>query len=287
MADQVITPEMQRNAQLLLSDICSSFVSLSGVAVPLDHDGKDSGRDQSFFFSGFMVSYLGRWFYLTAGHALDDFNTLLIERRIRLRQCSFMDYFGKEAKHTNSPPVDLVSLPKAIVDDYGEGLDFAVVGLPQLYGRMMEQNGVRPFAMDGWRQGKALIFSDYGVLGLPDEKMDKKWRIGAKGETIIGGVQVVLMLGKRVEASPASNMPHPRVPWLAIELRDQGEIKSMVGMSGGPIIGIIQEPGRNTRYTAIGIQAWWDKERKIAFGTPIERVLELFDAEAQKLKDNA
>src|SRR5262249_29266126 len=97
-----------------------------------------------------------------------------------------------------------------------------------------------------------------------------------------GGVRPVLMFANLSNAVPL-HRPQPEHPWLAVELRDKGEIKSIEGMSGGPILGFQRREGNPPLSTTVASQSWWDKERRIAFGTRLPVVMEMIDGEIQAL----
>src|SRR5262249_10184721 len=140
------------------------------------------------------------------------------------------------------------------------------------YQRLLESNKVHAIPLDTCHLGEAFDFDRYGILGFPEELFDRRRQIDAAGFTVIGGVRPVLLMGKRVEAVPREK-PMPTTPWFAVELADKGDLNSMVGMSGGPILGFLHRPGQPDLYTIVAVQGWWDKERGIAFGTSLTRVL--------------
>jgi hypothetical protein len=82
----------------------------------------------------------------------------------------------------------------------------------------------------------------------------------------------VLMMGRKTDFLPA-NKATPTHPWVAVALKDKGEIKEMDGMSGGPIFGFIRRPGLPTPYTIVGVQSWWNKDRRIAFGSSLPVIM--------------
>src|ERR1700693_1299799 len=78
------------------------FVSVAGTYFILDDDGKPSGTEKCFNYSGMVLSIRGFWNILTAGHILQDLERKWKANRIRLN-CSFLlDNYGVDRK-TNLP----------------------------------------------------------------------------------------------------------------------------------------------------------------------------------------
>src|SRR5205807_1404919 len=86
----------------------------------------------------------------------------------------------------------------------------------------------------------------------------------------------VLMMGQKTDYLPEYK-PVPKFPWIGVELKDKTEIKSIVGMSGGPILGFKSQTGRPPLYTIVGVQGWWDKQRRIAYGSSLTVVVKPFE----------
>jgi hypothetical protein len=48
-------------------------------------------------------------------------------------------------------------------------------------------------------------------------------------------------------------------------------------MSGGPILGFMNAPDGKLLYTIAAVQSWWDKDRRIAFGTRLPPVMSIVE----------
>jgi hypothetical protein len=49
----------------------------------------------------------------------------------------------------------------------------------------------------------------------------------------------------------------------------------MRGMSGGPVFGFKNRPAQAPLYGLVAVQSWWDRERRLAFGTRFDIFIEL------------
>jgi len=269
--------ELERQAQSFLKGLSAHLVSLAGTAVPIDALGNAAGPEQFFSYTGFVISYRGLWIYVTAGHVFQQLHNQICQNQIRLVHCHLSDNFGPDAASCLSFPFDFINAKKFVIDNEGEGVDIGLMGITPLYRAAMESKRVLPFVMDGWDNPVSVEFSDYAVLGLPAEHIDQTRRVTVVGEKVIGGVRIAVLFGSRSDAVPRTK-PQPRRPWFAIELRDKDQLRSVIGMSGGPMLAFHTREGRRPLYTVVGIQSWWDSERRICFGTPIATVMELLEA---------
>jgi hypothetical protein len=269
-------------ARAFLRGLCSHVVCLTGTAVPLDNRGAPCGQQIFFNFSGFVVSLYDRWLWVTAGHVFKELDGQIRRGEARIVHCHLADYYGLDLDSGVPIPFGYSDVRKFWIDDDARGLDVGIIVLTPLYRRLLEKNKVRAIEQDGWEEQGSLKFDDYALLGFPEELFERQRRVSVTGDTIIGGVRPVLMFANASDAVPL-NKPVPEHPWLAVELRDKGEIKSIKGMSGGPILGFQRRTDKPPLYTAVAIQSWWDAKRRIAFGTRLPVVMEMIDREIRVL----
>jgi len=271
--DKSVGKDEQEKRATFLKGLCCHMVSITGDAVVV---GQFSQQPQFFTYAGFVVSIRHQWLLVTAGHILKELDDGLKNKLLRLQRCELVDYYGLNAKSDIGIPFDFANATKLYWDDDKLGLDIGLVQIEPHYRRLMETNGVTAIAQDNWRLHEQLDFEWFGVLGLPDELLVRDRRIAPSGGTIAGGMRPVLMVGDQIEAF-SDEKPTPISPWLAIKLRDKDEIKSLKGMSGGPIFGFFRSD-KKLLYTTVAVQSWWDKKRRIAFGTSLPPVMDLFES---------
>lgn len=273
---------IEEQANIFVKGLCSHIVCLTGTAFPLDENGRRCGSEIFFNFSGFVVSMYEGWMLVTAGHVLKQLDGQLLRREIELVHFRLADYFGLDVQSGVPIPFGYADCQKYAIDDEERGLDIGIIFLPPLYRRLLEANKIRAISQENWDWQQSLEWDLFGVLGFPEELFDRHKHISVSGSTVIGGVRPVLMFATVSDATPL-NRPVPECPWLAVELRDKSEIKSIVGMSGGPIFGFKLRPGKPPLYTPIAVQSFWDRERRIAFGTRLHVVMGMLDQQLQAL----
>jgi hypothetical protein len=75
-----------------------------------------------------------------------------------------------------------------------------------------------------------------------------------------------------LERPPADRVLSP-VPRFAGVLQDRGQLDSVKGMSGGPILGVSKTEG-GWDYGCVAVQGSWDAGRRMIYGTPVSIVVE-------------
>ncbi len=266
--------DVKGRKQRFLRDLCRHLVSFTGDYVPIDEVGRPTSKATFFSYSGFIIAYKGCWFFVTAGHIIENLDKLLEDRRIRLEHCHFQDSFAKGVQSAEVVPFGYEGARKAYFNN-DDGWDVALIGITSMYRALLERGGVIPIPMDGWREVLSSDFEFYGILGLASEKIVRTRGVTAAGRTTIGGAAPVFLMGHKSDAVPVGTAPAE--PWLAIQLLDMGQINDMDGMSGGPIYGINNMPDGTSQYTAAGIQSMWFRPTQVAFGTPMTRVMEVLE----------
>ncbi len=247
------------------------LVCLNGTYVELDAQGKAKSKEKLFSFSGFIMSFRGRWCLVTAGHVLDEeLDENIRNKRIQLRCCGIADYFGLDAKVPLPTIIDYENTPKLYIDDQELGLDFGVMPLRDLYQANLAANGILPIAEENWVRQEDVEFEAFGILGFPDElKPEPGTRMGDHGQEIVGHVHAILIPIQRLpdETMEAEGR---QFPWFVGKvLLPPDRLQSVVGMSGGPIFGFRRVPGEGLSYWVVAMQSWWNKETRVIYGCPV------------------
>jgi hypothetical protein len=266
--------------QVFLRGLCNHVVSIAGLAVLIDPGTRRQiGAGRFFSISGFVASLYDRWFLITAGHVLNEMDDDIRSGRVRITNCHLADHFGNKVACDAPIPFDYVGSKRKAIEQFDMGLDIGFVSLSDHDRRLLEANGIVALPQDGWaHEEEEIDFDNFGVLGLPDELFSREQRIDVTGARIIGGVRVSLMMGNECDEKHP-RFPNPAVPWLALAMRDKTEIKSMVGMSGGPVFGFKNRHGKPPLYAVVAVQSSWDSEKRVAFSTLLWPIIGLIDTE--------
>jgi hypothetical protein len=272
--------ELSAQQATFLKGLCRHMVSLTGELL---HDPGNGGLIIPEFvsYAGLLISVNDVWFLVTAGHILEFLDEGMETKKRVFSRCELVHYYRLGATNEHGLTFNYADAKKAYRNDDGLGVDFGFVQIDPIYRRLLEGNNVIAIPQENWEKHARLDYEFFGILGLPEEKLDRQKRITVTGETIGGGMQPVLMAADETDAQPREK-PIPQLPWLALKIRDQDEIKSMKGMSGGPVFGFLRRPENKLVYTIAAVQSWWDRERRIAFATRLPPLMaEFYDAIAK------
>lgn len=207
-----------------------------------------------FVFSGFVMSFQGRWFWTTAGHCLDEkFDREIRRGTLKILSCGFADYFGSGARSKTIVPYTYEVDCSVNVNKVELGLDFALIPLPDLIRRNLEHNGIIPVSRENWIHQKDLTFETYKMLGFPSHLVSN------------AGVRPVMITVNRMESTEVDSKSPP---WFVGTLDDSIIDFDIVGMSGGPIYGFRQRQDGQWSYHVVALQSRW-KDRRITFGCSV------------------
>lgn len=258
------------NDQEFLKRIRRHFVALGGIYVELDQQRGWKSEEKPFCYSGFVIEICGRWCFVSAGHVFKDIDNWINEGRIKLLKCGLADYFNAEAKVKEPLPFVYEDAHRITVDQ--GGMDFGLIPLRDYYCLNLKANGVIPLPVAPWKGGSPPSFDFYALLGLPAEEIDLQERMGSQGPQVGCSMNLNLVGVHALECPPPDRVVSP-IPRFAGVLLDGGQLDSVKGMSGGPILGI-SKVKEAWQCSCVAIQGSWDKDRRLIYGTPVSVVVE-------------
>jgi len=251
--------------------ISRHLVSLSCVYHHLDEQGKVTGKARLLACSGFVMSFGEVWYLITAGHVISGKNSLdelFNSPRVRVDECFLVDFFGLEAKHRNTIPFDYRGSIRYGVDV--DGVDWGFVMLTSNERRLLEANGIVAVAEVNWmRQDRVKDWLAYLLLGIPNETVEPDAALGSEKADSYGKAGIALLHIRKLDALP-DGAEITAAPRFVGEITNLGDLKSVEGMSGGPIFGFALVDG-HLHYWVVAIQSSWFR-KKYVFGTPLPPV---------------
>jgi len=285
MADEGLSLERQNE---IVKFFCRHLVALSGTYEHLNDRGQPSGQHRFFHYSGFVMSFRGHWVFVTAGHALEDFE--MKRPKVHVSEVVLTDIFGTDAVSNIPIPLAYDDAVKYHEFDMAEGLDFGMILLGEHERRLLKANGIIAVAEENWARQGAVAFSMYSILGipenvpLPDSTINVEEKVAAKQQ---GMVQPILLSVQEIDQP--DNVDRPTYPWFVAKISENAKIESVVGMSGGPILGFAKDSEGRLRYWVVALQSWWDKDRRIVFGCRVpffaEMICNGFDMAARAFRE--
>src|SRR5260370_32170456 len=185
------------------------------------------------------------WFFVTAGHVLRDIDEGTKNKKISITSCCFADYFGLGAKVRIPTPFAYESAVKGYIDDKAIGLDIGLIYLPPLYREGFKKNSIIPISEVDWIHQHKIEFKKYYILGFPKEIVDQQTPTAPRGQKITGNVRPMLIPVRSIsdakEIPPNVHTPKSELDWFVGKI-ESSNVRSIEGMSGGPIIGLRPEP---------------------------------------------
>jgi len=247
------------------------LVALVVDYIQLDENGKQISDEKLVGFSAFIMSFDGEWFLVTAGHSLKEgIEDKVATGRVKLLGASIQDNFGPDAKSHLPTIIDYDSIPKWYIDDAEFGLDLGMIHLRDLYRKGLETNGVVPISEANWQNQPDNMLVDYCLFGFPEELVgETKTEPGPTGEMLTASINPLLLHVERTDTSHREITPTV-LPWFIGKVNTAPfGLKSIVGMSGGPIFGFKVYPNGELRYWVVALQSRWDPISKTVYGCPL------------------
>lgn len=235
------------------------FVSLVVIYRHLDDDGKEIGKPFIQASSGFVMSFGELWFLTTAGHVIQALNELTSHKKVKVLDSFLMDSLGSQAQHTDNIPLNYADCPRHGV--YEDGLDFGFIGLDANTKRLLQANRIEHVAIQNWINVDVDRCFGFALLGVPAELVESEVQGGKLGYWI----GTIMTSVKRLKRLPRGAKATKYKRFIG-KIIKPNELKTMEGVSGGPIIGFYKD-GENTRYWIVAVQSHCIG-KKYVFGCP-------------------
>jgi hypothetical protein len=234
---------------------------LVGLGVTYRHKNvEDAAKPARFSVSsGTLISIHGSICFLTAGHVLEALDNLRSHDQVEIESAVLVDTMGWRRVSDVPIPFDLKSASLFYINNDEDGLDFGVIALEPHHVGLLAKNGVIALTEERWNQQHTVRFDGFAMLGFPEEFISQ--RVSASGDGMLSPV----MFGvKRLQEAP-KDRANTYYPQFIGQLNPELSLKSIEGMSGGPIFGFRQE-GQELRYWVVALQSSWDRQRRITYG---------------------
>ena len=251
------------------------LVGLAGGYVPIGPDEKLIGDETFFCYSGFIYSHADEWYFVTAGHCLNELYGYLEQKKIHLTGISLIGLSGENPDESTSIPFHHYNdAPRHFVDEAEtkSGIDYGWIKLRPYYQLWLEKAGVKPVAADDWVDRTSQKNWGEVVVGFPVELQNKDMNRDIESEQVRGEVEpVMISINQLTDVPDKYEGYNPN--WFIGKVTDSCDLESIVGTSGGPIIQFYETDSGIVDFRIVALQSWWHKPMRIAFGSPIASVL--------------
>lgn len=245
-------PSAGSDAQVTLRALCQHVVAMVGKYVILDEQGRLTGPPKPYSYTGCIFENRGNWFIATAGHVITALNKVAGNPRCRIQSAYLASQFGLGTRSDYPIPFNPLDQPKLPLDESKLGLDLGLIYLRPYYRMHLKADGIIPFTPKQWCFPDDLVFESFGVVGFPDEYTLPETGTGVPPGT--ASIRPVFVPLKK-EADDTSKAMRR----FQATIIDKGDQNSIVGMSGGPIVGFYREGGES-KYLLHAIQSSWNEQ---------------------------
>jgi len=237
------------------------FMSRHVVALAIDYKSfNDDGsllHRGTMILSGWIIELVGRFYWVTAGHCFKELDAWIERGTVRVVSGGgFMDYFGNDAVHMHTYPFTYEPGCAWYLDKPELAIDFGLIPLDSLQSQCLLANGVVPISRNNWLHQPNLDFQFYRMLGFPEDSV----REVARGDEIQVDVRATIVAVDRIEDSS---------DWFVGKLDPAVTLRTIKGMSGGPIYGFRHTDDGRLLYHVVALQSWWDPDSKIIRGCSV------------------
>lgn len=220
--------------------------------VPLYFTFQKDGTRQNFLYTAFVIDINDHWFLVTAGHVLREIDDY-VQAGYEIEKSRFIDTLPSQSTSNMANPFEYEP-EDVFYADADKGMDFGVMAVRNFYRRAMEKNGVVPLNESTWGEpaGKA---DRYLMLGIPEE-------LSKVSEHKIDFANMIHVVEPLEEHPKWFNKYNTPMFYGRVHLNSA--VKSLSGMSGGPILALREIDGK-LRYWVHAVQgSWIEPTREIA-----------------------
>ena len=221
-------------------------------------DDAATSEERPFNYTGCIVTANGEWFVLTAGHAIQAHVKAVNEGLIEITGRVLADYFGINAANRQPIPFDIIEQPKIYTDDVTSGLDYALLTLNSNQRQLLESNDIMPLRICAAPLPPLDQLYRYFVVGFPEERVDLT-------PTPLDRPVNVAIQPHCVPLQREPDDTRARYPRFRGRIIEMGDLQSIVGLSGGPIFGFVNQ-GDHQDYYLVAIQSRCIINQRVNFG---------------------
>jgi hypothetical protein len=211
---------------------------------------------QNSVLTAFLMSVRDSWYLITAGHIIKKIETLTSQYNYQVSNCVLIDSLGAGAKFPHPIPFDYENSNPTCISDKRD-FDYGFIELRQYYIGLLEKNNVEPLNEEVWKKRPDKI-DFYLLFGVPGETVNVMPSSVEFAPTIFS----VDYLPEQPEGF--SETPIPQF-YGKINV---DEIKSIEGVSGGPIFGFYRNNYDEMRYWVVALQSSWLSKSRIISAAP-------------------
>jgi len=225
--------------------------------VPIIISLKKDQEIQETVLTAFLMSVMDKWYLITAGHSISKIEKLTNQHGYEISKCLLVDYLGTGTKHHQPIPfVYEQANPTCISDE--RDFDYGFLEVSPHYRNLLEINNVIPLDEEVWKKRPKKI-DFYLMLGIP-------------GETVKVNPNNIEFTPTLFSINFLPNQPkgfsETVIPQFYGEIILDDRIRSIEGVSGGPVLGFYENEKGEMRYWVVALQSAWLPKSHIISACP-------------------
>lgn len=215
-------------------------------------------KPKTLVFSGFVVEILGEWFYVTAGHIVEDVRSAIVAGA-HFDTWRLGDQTAGNSFNGAAVPYDFDVDKWLVLDDREAGLDYALVHLHGICRSQLEAGGVLAISSEAWSD-HVTQSDQWALVGVPSESV-----VNESASVITARVVLVPLVA--AEEPPAAGRRARNQFYAKPAGASDPFFKSPDGFSGAPVFSLVYAEGQ-WLYNVIGIQSSWYPESSTLAACP-------------------
>ncbi len=234
-----------------------------------------NGKRKDFIYTGFLLDFNGYHLWVTAGHVIGELETLLADDRFAIHGAEWCD--GYPTPGAESIRVEISDLHRCRIEK--GHIDVGLIWLrPNIVALLDANEGIQFVTPQIWTGNASSRPEGYFLVGVPDQFQEttvlgvapNEVRTATRFPIVCLPVERIAPCDKNLgdEFWGYEDAFYGRV--VDSEVQGLGEIDSIEGMSGGPLLSIERGKEGSLRYRLYAIQSCWKRSERIIRGTPIE-----------------
>lgn len=267
----------------ILEFFCRHLIGIGWYEGRVNEDGEFAETPIFYGASGFLLQLHdelpGSCALITAGHVFADYKQRMSETKMGAKNHSLLDIWGPRSRCYEPIPFHLFDTPVHVRYDKELGVDFAVVPLPDLVLKLLGQT-IIPFTKANWVLQSDITFDFFAMLGLPNECAQQitNHKNAVESVTTFQNPAMLFLDPCELpsEITPASN------PQFVARIDLRADLDSIVGMSGGPILGFRKNADGQFAYWPVAIQSRWLSDSRIVVGTFVAPIAAAIEQEIEQ-----
>ncbi len=240
-------------------------------------------------FTGFLLSYEGLHFWLTAGHVVSTMREMCASESIEVLESHWIDHAPNEMKCPFR--ADFRHLVGSFCDT--DGLDFGIVLLTRHDARLMNENpNIEFLTPEVWRGHEIADPEGFYVMGFPREWLHINATSATDDHSYTVKSEVACLPADRIEDRGKNANTGILDFWernecfygqlLSFADRFEHPVDNIEGMSGGPIFSVERTEESRIRYRLFGIQSHWLNESRIVRAGKMEEIAKILEGIQEK-----